>query len=1049
MRASRLRFPAVFIPRCLWPLLVGGLLALTVGVSPANAEEARLAADRFFPQHNFGRQVADDPLTGFARPWQLSQLRPAKLANSDDPLSASDPTSPNVLIGGTKNRNNPLRRELHKTFAGDELFVGFRFLYEANNTAEQSETAAGSDPEFFVLWLDRTEGSDQAVHSTGIPNIGIHLADRGPSRGKNVFMVRFGSKQTAWSRTELQPGKTYHVIARIAKQKSGTRNAYSQIQLWVDPQSDDAEQPLLSLNDQDGIHQVRWVGFSTGVKTEREDQIRVDDLVLSRSWQDAFSFLASSGDPASHPVAAAKPAVTWDQPIEFTADIYPILQDRCFDCHAGEHPDAGHRLDVRNEWLGFSTGQVFAVPGDSRNSHVLKVLTTKSDSDRMPPDEEPLSEIEIAKFRAWIDQGLNWDDKLLPTPEIKSDHWAFAPIQRPAVPAEDAGLENKDAVNPRHPIDAFISARQKTAGVIPVKPTERRTLVRRVYLDLLGLPPTVAQVEAFVNDTSADAYEKLVEQVLQSPHYGERMARYWLDLARWGESQGYQHDIPRPFAWRYRDYVINAFNRDKPYAQFLREQIAGDELQPYSDEALIATGFLGAARISGNQLDKSLQRMGVLMDIVDNTSSAVLGLTMECAQCHNHKFEPLMQRDYYALMAFFSNGQLGNYNLRETASVPADEIENWFTNDSYRFYLSEAKKRKVDPADYPAHTWGYFSPATGNKEIEHLPVVNRSPLPYSPDFLADNVTHVLVRGDVRSPGLRVEPAWPAVLGETPSQLSPTPRQALADWLASPQNPLVARVWVNRLWQSHFGRGLVDSASNFGTHGDVPTHPLLLDWLAAELIDSGWSTKHIHRLIVTSATYRRSSLLNATNYDLDPDNQTLWRWPPRRMEAEVIRDSILVATGDLNRLVGGPSVAPEREEQTLRRTIYLSQRRSQMPDVMTMFDAPDGVRSCSRREVSTVALQPLYLLNSPFVVKRAEQLARIVSAQAGDDPQALIEAVFQRTLGRTPTPDEVGLATAALQPRDRQDGSSTSTEIAPELIRFCHSMMNLNEFVYIP
>ncbi|EMI22313.1 secreted protein containing DUF1549 [Rhodopirellula maiorica SM1] len=1007
------------------------------GGSDANADETRLAADRFYPQHDFGRLLADDPQSGFANPWQLSQLRPAKLADPGALTSPSGASPPAVMIGGTNGRNNPLRRELSKTFADDELFVGFRFRYEP------SATTADSDPEFFVLWLDRTEGSDQAVHSSGIPNIGIHMADRGASRGKNVFMVRFGAKQTAWSRTELEPGKTYHVIAKIAKQVTGPRNAYSQIQLWVDPQPDDADQPLLSLSEQDGIHQVRWVGFSTGIKTEREDQIRVDDLVLSRSWKDAFSFLDSS----PHRLAASTPAVTWDQPIKFTTDIYPILRDRCFDCHAGEYPDSGHRLDVRNEWFGFSTGQVFAVPGESHNSHVLEVLTTKSDSDRMPPDEKPLSEIEIAKIRAWIDQGLNWDDDLLPTPEIKSDHWAFASITRPELPTAGTRPENADAV--RHPIDAFISARQKTVGVTPVPPAVRRTLVRRLYLDLLGLPPTIAQTEAFVSDTSADAYEKMVEHVLQSPHYGERMARYWLDLARWGESQGYQHDIPRPFAWRYRDYVINAFNRDKPYAQFLREQIAGDELQPYSDEALIATGFLGAARISGNQMDKPLQRMEVLMDIVDNTSSAVLGLTMECAQCHNHKFEPLMQRDYYALMAFFSNGQLGNYQLQHAPSFPAEDIQNWFTRDSYQFYLSEAKKRKVAPADYPAHTWGFYSPVTGNQTVKHLPVVNRSPLPYSPDFLADNVTRVLVRGDVRSPGLRVQPAWPAVLGETPSQLSPTPRQALADWLASPQNPLVARVWVNRLWQSHFGRGLVDTASNLGTHGGTPTHPLLLDWLASELIDSGWSTKHIHRLIVTSATYRQSSVLDATNHDLDPENKTLWRWSQRRMEAEVIRDSILVATDDLNRLVGGPSVAPEREEETLRRTIYLSQRRSQMPDVMTMFDAPDGVRSCSRREVSTVALQPLYLLNSPFVVKRAEQMARIVNAQAGDDIHALIQAVFLRTLGRAPTPEEIGFATAALQPRNNQSDSSTSDRPAPELIRFCHSMMNLNEFIYIP
>ncbi|WP_345327049.1 PSD1 and planctomycete cytochrome C domain-containing protein [Novipirellula rosea] len=1031
------------MPRCWGLLLATGLLWLTIGGSDGNAEEARLAADRFVPQHDFGRQLADDPHSGFASPWQLSQLRPPRFADSGDRMSPSDASPPNVVIGGTNDRNNPLRRELSQTFAEDELFVGFRFLYEP------SETSVASDPEFFVLWLDRTEGSDQAVHATGIPNIGIHMADRGESRGKNVFMVRFGAKQTAWSRTELVPGKTYHVIARIAKQKPGKRNAYSQIQLWVDPQADDVDQPLLSLSEQDGIHQVRWVGFSTGVKTEREDQIRVDDLVLSRSWHDAFSFLDSSDDPASNSTVPAKPAVTWDQPIEFTTDIYPILRDRCFDCHAGEYPDSGHRLDVRNELLGFSTGQVFAVPGESRNSHLVEVLTTKSDSDRMPPDEAPLPEIEIAKIRAWIDQGLSWDDKLLPTPKIKSDHWAFASVERPPLPAVIATPASADVAGSRHPVDAFISARQKAAGVTPVSAAERRTLIRRLYLDLLGLPPTVAQIDAFVSDPAADAYARLVDQVLQSPHYGERMARFWLDLARWGESQGYQHDIPRPFAWRYRDYVINAFNRDKPYAEFLREQIAGDELQPYSDEALIATGFLGAARISGNQMDKPLQRMEVLMDIVDNTSSAVLGLTMECAQCHNHKFEPLMQRDYYAMMAFFSNGQLGNFNLRDTPAVAADEIQNWFTNDSYRFYLSEAKKRKVDPTDYPAHTWGFYSPVTGNKEVQHLPVVNRSPLPYSPDFLAGNVTHVLVRGDVRSPGLRVQPAWPAVLGETPSQLSPTPRQALADWLASPQNPLVARVWVNRLWQSHFGRGLVDTASNFGTHGAMPTHPHLLDWLASELIDSCWSTKHIHRLIVTSATYRQSSVLDASNHDLDPDNKTLWRWPQRRMQAEVIRDSILVATEDLNRHVGGPSVAPEREEQTLRRTIYLSQRRSQMPDVMTMFDAPDGVRSCSRREVSTVALQPLYLLNSPFVVKRAEQLARIVSAQAGDDPQALIHAVFEQTLGRAPTSEEVGFATAALKPRDRQTGSAKSDGPAAELVRFCHSMMNLNEFVYIP
>lgn len=1035
MRRGSLITP--FIARIVLSSCVAGILCgsyFSVVANGADKNRVRLAADRFHPGQAIGTRSADKTLDGFAGPWQLSQLSPATFAAPDDQASPS-PLEPNVFIGGTGGRNNPLRRQLNQVFTDDELFVGFRFLYEP------AKSPSANDPEFFVLWLDRTEGTDQAVHSAGVPNIGIHLADRGPSRGKNVFMVRFGASKTAWSRRELEPGKTYRVIARIAKQSTGERNAYSEIQLWVDPQSGEADQPLLALTDQVGIHQIRWVGFSTGVKTEREDRIRVDDLVLSRSWQDAYRFLSTEDDPDAMSTAKPEPLVTWDQAIDFSADIFPILRDRCFDCHAGEFPDSGYRLDVRNELLGFSTGNVFAVPGESHNSHLLEVLTTKSDADRMPPDDVPLSDIEVAKIRAWIDQGLSWDDDLLPTPPVQSDHWAFATIGRPELP--------NGGVPTRHPIDAFIIARQTAMGVKPVAHADRRTLVRRLFLDLLGLPPTIDQTNAFIDDASHDSYERLVEQVLLSPHYGERMARYWLDLARWGESQGFQHDIPRPFAWRYRDYVINAFNHDKPYSEFLREQIAGDELQPYSDDNLIATGFLGSARISGNQLDKTLQRTGVLMDIVDNTTSAVLGLTMECAQCHNHKFDPLMQRDYYALLAFFANGQLGNYKLQNATTFPATEMQKWFTSDSYRFYLSEAKKLKVNPNDYPPHAWGFHSPLTGNTQAEHLPVVNRSPLPYSPNSLAGNTTHVLIRGDVRSPGLRVEPAWPAVLGETPSQLSPTPRQALADWLASPQNPLVARVWVNRLWQYHFGTGLVPTASDFGTHGASPTHPLLLDWLASELIESGWSTKHIHRLIVTSQTYRQACVFDSANHKRDPENTTLWRWPQRRMEAEVIRDSILVATGDLDRMVGGPSVSPEREEQTLRRTIYLSQRRSQMPDVMTMFDAPDGVRSCSRREVSTVALQPLYLLNSPFVVQRAQQLAKHVIRLVGDDPEAQITAVFQHTLGRAARPEELRIAKTSLEPSNRKRGATNVAEIPPELIRFCHSMMNLNEFVYIP
>lgn len=1006
-------------------LLIFGLFGTD---TRAEVPSERLASENFNARGLFNGPQTDSAI-GWKGPWKTSRILPAK--------SIGDGDSRSVLIQGTRARNNPLRRELSQTFSDDDLYVGFRFLYEPKQTKN------GQDPEFFVLWLDRTDGSDQAVHNSQVPNIGVHIASKGPSRGKNVFMVRFGARESAWSRTELVPGKSYRLITRLHKETPGPRSDYSQLQLWIDPEPDEADQPVLSLNRQQGIHQIRWVGFATGLKTEPNDRIQIDDLVLSRTWQDAYSYLGTPTDAALEVArSGSQPKVPAGPPIDFAADIYPILNDRCFSCHSGEFPDSGYRLDLRDEMLGYSTGQPFVVPGNSEQSHLVEVLTTKSETSRMPPEEKPLSEDQIAKIRAWIDQGMPWDDKLLPPQKLESSHWAFQKIERPDVPQLE--MSDKD-----HPIDAFVHESQRKRGVEPVGMANRGILVRRLYLDMLGLPPTLEESEAFLSDASDEAWAKLVDRVLESPHYGERMARYWLDLVRWGESQGYQHDIPRPFAWRYRDYVINAFNRDKPHRDFLREQIAGDELKPVTDESLIATGFLASARVSGNEMDKQVQRTGLMFDIVDNTASALLGLTMECAQCHNHKFEPLSQRDYFSFLAFFAKGQTGNLKLSESKDYPADEIKNWFSKGSYDFYIKEAKKLRVDPASYPTHTWGFYSPVTGDPDVEFLPVVNRSPLPYSPETLANGSTHILIRGDVKNPGLLVEPAWPAVLGVTPSTLSPTPRQALANWLGSSDNPLVARVWVNRIWQIHFGRGIVRTPSNFGTHGGTPSHPELLDWLASELIANDWSTKHIHRLIMTSDVYRRAGESSRENLDRDPENVLLWRWPYRRLEAEAIRDSLLVATGELNRTVGGPGVSPERNEKERRRTLYLSQRRSEMPDVMSMFDAPDGVKSCSRREVSTVALQPLYLLNSPFVVKRAERLAERATEQHADDPAEKIAYVFRHALGREPSDIESKSALSLLElPASESSTSQTDAPYLP-LVRFCHAMLNLNEFVYLP
>lgn len=1001
-----------------------GICGLALSVPEAFAEPFPIVADRFDPSTELSADLSPtESVDGWRGGWKLSRILPATF----DP--AADSQWPSVLIRGTGGRNNPLRRQLDRVYAEDEVFVAFRFVYEPKRVRESP------DPEFFVLWLDRTEGSDQAVHNSGIPNIGIHLADRGPSKGQNVFMLRFGSSHTAWSQHKLEPGETYRLITRLSKEKPGDRNDFTQMELWINPQPESQEKPHLTISGQAGLHQFNWVGFATGLKTEHDDRIRVGDLALSSSWHEAFDFLNASGpvnngDPS-------KPKAVWSQTVDFQRDVYPLLKQRCFECHAGEFPDSGYRLDVRSELLGHSTGHALAIPGNSRNNPLLQALTSNSDTERMPPDGEPLSEKQVAMISAWIEQGLSWDDELLPEPKVESDHWAFHRVERPEVPQ----VEGATNLNP---IDAFLTKRQREMGLVPSKQADRRIQIRRLYLNALGLPPTEEETNTFLKDYASGAYDRLVDRVLASPHAGERTGRMWLDLVRWGESEGHQHDIPRPFAWRYRDYVIDSFNNNKPYDQFLKEQLSGDELEKASDQAVIATGFLASARISGNQMDKALQRTDVMFDIVDNTSSALLGLTMECAQCHNHKFEPISQRDYYRFLAFFSKGQLGNIRLPNSHAPPAQEIEQWFSKGSYNFYLREAKKLKIDPAEYPAHTWGYYSPETGREDLEYLPVVNRSPLPYSPEFLKQTETHILIRGDVNTPGLRVEPGWPAVLGTTPSELAPTARQALSQWLGSRDNPLVARVWVNRLWQMYFGRGIVATPSDFGTHGSLPSHPKLLDWLAAELMDNSWDTRHIQRLILTSAAYQQSAAFNADNNEIDPENIFLWRWPQRRLQAEAIRDSLLVVTGELNREVGGPSIAPHRDEQELRRTIYLSQRRSELPDVMQMFDAPEAIRSCPGRETSTVALQPLYLLNNPFVVRRAQTLADQVAKEAGSDRQLQIELAFSRILGRSPTEPELSRCLPMLQtPETTPNGERR------KLAQLLHALMNLNEFVYLP
>ncbi|HEX8200823.1 MAG TPA: DUF1549 and DUF1553 domain-containing protein, partial [Isosphaeraceae bacterium] len=749
--------------------------------------------------------------------------------------------------------------------------------------------------------------------------------------------------------------------------------------------------------------------------------------------------------------------------------------------------------------------------GKSGESRLVHLVAGVLEGAVMPPGGKGkrLTAAQVGLLRAWIDQGLTWDEA--PEDAAPIAHWAFQPVTVPAVPrVHNSGWA-------RNPIDAFIAARHEFAGLTPAPEAPRRTLIRRLAFDLTGLPPSPEEIAAFLADAAPDAFENLVERLLASPRYGERWGRHWLDLARWAESEGYESNHPRPYAWRYRDYVVRSFNRDTPYDRFLREQLAGDELFPYADEHLIATGFLAAARLSSNEEDKALQRNDVLVDILNATGGALLGLTIQCAQCHDHKFDPITARDYYRLQGFFVRGQPANLALQdkrlwaayEAACPPeleparrlrdallegararkiaeakgalapemlraletpaerrtpgqaelarqadlavqftADEIEKALRAEDRPLY-AELKKtlaalEKSRP-DRP-QTFGFYAPATSPTPVDVLPMKGFYPLSFEPAALARARPLLLVGGDVHNRGPALEAGWPAVFGPTPEGVATTAsRLALADWMTDPRHPLTARVWVNRLWAYHFGRGIVATPSDFGLKGTPPTHPELLDWLAGELVRSGWSTKHIHRLIVTSNVYRQAAEPSTANATLDPENSLLWRWSPRRLEAEAIRDAMLATSGELDTTAGGPGL-PDNGS-AVRRSLYLNQKRERPPAMQALFDGPSAAaESCPRRHVSTVPLQALHQLNSPFATQRARAFARRVVGREGNDRDRQIAASFLLALGRPP--DDAERAAAEAYFRAIAPGDDDAEEPTGALVLFCQALLNVNEFLYL-
>ncbi len=779
-------------------------------------------------------------------------------------------------------------------------------------------------------------------------------------------------------------------------------------------------------------------------------------------------------------------------------------------CHGGEKTKAGFDLTTHAALLRGGESGAAVVLGRPELSLFQRMITHEEEPG-MPHKKDKLPEAEIAIIAAWIRDGAIYTRELrqaeivaggaAPTraafalTEADRAHWAFQPVVRPKLPVV------KQAAWPKSPLDTFILAGLEAKGSSPAVPANREVLIRRVTLDLVGLPPTLAEIDAFVRDASPRAYETLVDRLLASPHYGERWGRHWLDLARFAESDGFEHDAARPNAWRYRDYVVRAFNADKPYDRFIREQLAGDELFPGDPDAQIATAFTLLGPDMVDSADQVQRRRNTLNDMTDTTALALLGLTVGCARCHDHKFEPIAQRDYYRLQAFFTAAKFRHDLPVPTAAeshahemamaaygeqTKAVQTQIFALEEPPRKTLLERKLAKLSPEAQAAHRVAKEQRTTEQEnqvlETAHLVAVTAKeigaamkkpdrdrhavllaelkpfpkPRPLPATLALQNgapaKTHVLHRGDYNQPGDEVRAGFPQVLsgvGAGASEPAENVRAPLAHWVASEAHPLTARVMVNRIWQHHFGRGLVGTPSDFGTHGQKPTHPALLDWLAAEFTARGWSVKAMHRLMLLSATYQQASTVAAAEMVHDPENRLYGRMNRLRIEGEVIRDSLLAISGELNLKVGGPGVFPPIPKELFegakgwiastdprdhtRRSLYIFARRNLRFPFLEVFDAPDNNLSCSARERSTTAPQSLTLLNAEEVLAAAARTAERLT-EAADSPEARVTLASRLIIGRPPTAVERQLSVEFLA--------------RSPLSELCRGLFNLNAFVYV-
>jgi len=798
----------------------------------------------------------------------------------------------------------------------------------------------------------------------------------------------------------------------------------------------------------------------------------------------------------------------------FESEIVGLLEANCLKCHSGEKPKGG--LDLTRRDAIIAGGESGSAVDLTNPAESLLIKAIRYDGYEMPPTGQ-MSSKQIESFSNWVKNGLAWPKDLTvlhfeaprEPPRVNDEtkkHWSFQPVKKPQTPAVAGDW-------PKNDIDGFIQHQLAGHGLTPNDPASPQELVRRAYYDLTGLPPEPEVVEAFAANPTPLAWSALIDQLLESPHYGEQWGRHWLDLVRYAETNSYERDGAKPFVWRYRDYVIQSFNSDKPYDQFITEQLAGDELANKTPDSIIATGYYRLGRWDDEPADPELAYYDDLDDIVTTTGQTMLGLSINCARCHDHKIDPIPQTDYYSMIAFFRGvkryGNRSHESVLESSVTEIAQPEDSALHEAaVAQYERELKNIEGDLEKIEAKVKPDFSGVDNdefayeenrvllierrkgglltekevnryrgltdhrNKHRESRPTGMAQALCVKEDLAGMKPTFLLLRGNPQSPGVEVLPAFPSVLSPPQPEILPLAegavssgrRTGLAKWMTSPANPLTSRVIVNRIWQYHFGRGIVRTSSDFGFQGSKPTHPELLDWLAAKFVEDGWSMKAMHRLIMNSAAYQMSSTGREDALAKDATNDHFWRFDMRRLSAEEVRDSILWANGTLNvDRMYGPSIYTDipaevkagqsqpgsgwgksSPEDEARRSVYVHVKRSLLDPILESFDMADTDQTCPVRFATTQPTQALGLLNSEFILKQASSFSDMLNEEYPDTLDVQIRAALRRVMQRPPTDEEVARGLKLIN--TLQNENHMTAEQARKY--FCLVALNLNEFVYL-